>query len=403
MKTLGYSICLGICMAVVLLVTSLPAIAGAGSQPDLPKIVRVSTFGVGTTGHALVSGMAYAVQKLTGIKMLPVPRETETGRFLSIRAREAEFAFTTAQSVSGPLAGITEFSTEAWGPQKLYRVWMGPNRAGWVASAKSGIKTLRDIKGKRVPIWPGTSGRIATDALLAYANLTWKDVIKVECPSFAGQIRAAKMGKTDIWWLGLYARYTIELAGMPQGARVVNMPPEDKQAWERLRKVAPIYTPTYYKGLPGELKEAWSTSYPYSLYCYGWISDKLAYTITKALWQGYDLYKEKHPELRYFTPDYAVDLKYLPKGYPPYHPGSVKFFKEIGVWTERHDRWQALSLRLMEERAKAWEEAKQAAKRRGIKINTKAWEEFWEDFLAAYLENKGLPSAPALRRTFRYQ
>lgn len=388
-------------MFLALFVSICMAFGLSAAPPDAlakTKMVRVSTFGVGTTGHALVTGMAHAIREKTGIKMIPVPRETETGRFLSVRAREAELTFTTALSVSAPLAGITEFSAEAWGPQKMYRLWMGPNRAGWVASAKSGIKTLHDIKGKRVPLWPGSSGRVATDALLAYARLTWDDVIKVKCASFGGQIRAAKIGKTDIWWLGLYASYTIELAGKPQGARVVSIPPEDKESLDRLRHIAPFFSSWNYKGLPGKNKDAWSTSYPYVFFCYPWLPDGLAYTLTKAFWEGYDLYKGKHPELIHFTREYAISLEYLPKGYHPYHPGSVKFFKEIGVWTPEHEAWQKLCLKLGVERENAWNAAKKAAKKKKIKMNTKAWEAFWENFQAKYLADKGLPTSPAMRK-----
>lgn len=390
---------------IVFLSFVMPICLGIGLTTNVPNasakgnMIRVSTFGVGTTGHALVTGMAYAIKEKAGMKMVPVPRETETGRFLSVRTREAELTFTTALSVSAPLAGIIdEFSTEAWGPQRMYRIWMGPNRAGWVASAKSGIKTLYDVKGKRVPLWPGSSGRVATDAMLAYAKLTWKDVKKVECASFGGQIRAAKTGKTDLWWLGLYASYTIELAGKPNGARVVSIPPEDKEALNRMKHIAPFFSSWYYKGLPGEVKEAWSLSYPYVFYSYTWLPDDTAYLLTKAFWEGYDLYKNKHPELKYFTRKYAIDLKYLPKGYPPYHPGSVRFFKEIGVWTQGHQKWQELGLKLMDERAKAWEAAKREGKKKGIKINTKEWGDFWEEYQADYLAKRGLPTAPAMRR-----
>lgn len=364
-------------------------------EEELPEVVTIASFGTGTTGHAIITALALTLEESTGIKIIPIPRETEVGRFLSCRTGETHFAFTTALSASAPVAGITEFSAEEWGPQPLYRIWQGPNRAGVCASAVSGAKTLYDIKGLRFPWWPGTSGVITRHALLAYANLTEDDVVRVDCPSFAAQIRAAKVGETDVWWLGLYGSYTIEIAGKPNGLVVLNLPEEDKEAWERLQSVGPFFAPTYYEGLPGEVKSAWSISYPYVFYCYPWVSDELAYTLTKAFWEGYDQYKDKHPELVYFDHDYALSLGKLPKGYPPYHPGSVKFFTEIGVWTPEHEKWQALCIKLGEERAKAWKEAQLAAKEKGIKLTSDAWPEFWESFLVDYLEDRGLPVAPA--------
>lgn len=373
------------------LLLTIPHASAAGD------IIRVSTYGVGTTGHAIVTGMAHAIKEKTGMKMFPVPRETEAGRFLSVRARDAEFAFTTDLSVSAPMAGIVEFAGDSWGPQKVYRVWMGPNRAGWIASAKSGIKYLKDVKGKKVGSWPG-SGRIAIDAMLAYAGLTRADVNIIDFPSFGSTIRAAMTGKTDLWWLGLYAGYTLNIAGKPQGAWVVDMPINDIEAWEKMREIAPFFSQWHYENLPGKNQTADSLSYPYCLYTYPWLSDELAYTVTKAMWEGYDLYKGKHPELQYFTREYAVDLKYLPRGWPPYHPGSVKFFKEAGAWTPKHEEWQQFSMKLADAREKAWKEARAIGAKKRMRTSSTDWQEFWEDYLASYLASKGLPATPAMKK-----
>jgi hypothetical protein len=369
----------------------------AQAKADLPRVIKVGSFGVGTSVHAKILGMGHAVQGKTGIKVIPIPRETEMGRYMSLRTRDVDFVYTTAASVSAPLAGITEFAVEAWGPQKLYQIWMGPVRSGPHATAKSGIKTLYDLKGKRVYSYPGTSSRLVLDALFAYAKLTWDDVIKVECSSWADQIRAAKIGKTDIWWGNIYAAAAKEMAGMPMGHRIISLPPEDKEAWARMQRVAPFFAPTYYENIPGELKNAWSISYPSMLICYDWYPADVAYAMTKGIWEGYDLYKDRHPELVHYTREYTVDVEKLPKGYLPYHPGSVKFFKETGAWTAKHEEWQRLCMKLLDERDKAWEEAKVAGKKKGVRIGKKGWGEFWEDYLEHYLSTRGFPTAPVTK------
>lgn len=361
----------------------------------LPRKISVGTFGVGTTAHALVSGLGFAVEKKAGIKMIPIPRETETGRFLAAKVQQSELVCTSSMSVSGPLAGITEFSSSSWGPQPIQLIWRGPAFSGWVATADSGIKKPSDIRGKRVPYWTGTSSRICTDLLLEYANLTWKDVKKVEFPSWFSHIRAAKAGNIDVFWGTLTAGYMREIAGKPNGMRAISFPPKDKESWKRLKNVAPFISPRYHKGLPGEEKEIWSTAYSFSLYTYPWLSEDLAYTITKSIAEGYDFYHAKHPSLSLFTLDFALDLKSMPIGYPPYHPGAVKYFKEINRWTQAHEKWQAQSRLLIQERKNAWIAARKEAKIKKIKINSKTWPMFWEEYQVKYLSDRGFPSAPA--------
>jgi hypothetical protein len=45
-----------------------------------------------------------------------------------------------------------------------------------------------------------------------------------------------------------------------------------------------------------------------------------------------------HPSLKLWTKEGALQTdRFL----SPYHPGSIKFFKEIGVWTDKNEKRQA--------------------------------------------------------------
>ena len=87
--------------------------------------------------------------------------------------------------------------------------------------------------------------------------------------------------------------------------------------------------------------------YACGLASYDWLSDEIAYTVTKAVHGGYDIFKDKHQELKEWTLDQALKTDGITI---PYHPGSIKYFKEIGKWTPEHEKWQAKMLKEQKER-----------------------------------------------------
>ena len=61
-----------------------------------------------------------------------------------------------------------------------------------VATAKdANIRSLKDLKGKRVAFVKGAASlENSMRGMLAFAGLTWDDVIKVEVPGYAASIQA---------------------------------------------------------------------------------------------------------------------------------------------------------------------------------------------------------------------
>jgi len=67
------------------------------------------------------------------------------------------------------------------------------------------------------------------------------------------------------------------------------------------------------------------------------VDPELAYLMTKGIWEGYDIYKDMHPYCKYATQEEMLNYK---ASFDPYHEGTIKFLKEIGVWTPEHERYQ---------------------------------------------------------------
>ena len=55
------------------------------------------------------------------------------------------------------------------------------------------------------------------------------------------------------------------------------------------------------------------------------------YQIIKALFDHYEDFKMSHRAARYWTVKNSIAKFHI-----PFHPGAIKYFQEIGVWTSEH-------------------------------------------------------------------
>ena len=79
------------------------------------------------------------------------------------------------------------------------------------------------------------------------------------------------------------------------------------------------------------------------------VSDDVVYAFCKAMKEGYDTYSGAEAALKKWNWERAHTLEGL-IGIIPYHSGAVKFFKDMGVWSAEHEKFQKEALRLEKER-----------------------------------------------------
>ena len=358
--------------------------------PKVPKVLKMTCYPVGSSGYAFSAGIAEGVKKVSGIEIKVIPGGTDAARLLPVRAREAHLFLVTGATGYFASHGLAYFAAPEWGPQPIVMVWRGEDLPlGWMTRGDSGIKTAKDLKGKRVARVPASPAITKlNEALLAFAGLTWDDVTPVEYGSYTAALKGVIEGSCDMCGSQTTSSAAIELAGSVHGIHWIPVPPEDKEGWARLQKVAPYIVPTKLTigaGISPD-KPYQGGAYPYNIFAYPWLPDDIAYAVTKAIWEAYSIYKDKHPDLKYWDHDHATKWEYLRACPYPYHPGSVKFFKEIGVWSKEAEEWQKEQVKLAEIRAKAWEEAKAKAKEKKIKIGSDEWKKFWADYLKKKLD-----------------
>ena len=330
---------IGICLAVI--ITAAMILSGCSQPAPKPAAFKwpdpmvSAALDVGSGGYLMAAAMGDAAKKERNVTFRVIPAGTDISRLSLLANKRAHVAWIgfgahTAQE------GVLDFGGTEWGPQSVRIVTAGlPSSAMFYAVAKdAGIKTWADLKGKRVAWVIGyPSANLIGEGSMAFGGLTWKDVKRVDFPSFGAAGKGVVEGKVDAACAASYSSWVYELEASPRGLALVPYPHSDKEGWKKLQLSVPVMQPIFADTGPGLSKDKTleTGTYPNpSLVVYDWADEELAYQMAKLaheLWPVYSV--AKIPGMEQFDParrsyEYSI----------PYHPGAIRFYKEIGKWTD---------------------------------------------------------------------
>jgi TRAP transporter TAXI family solute receptor len=371
----------------------------AAEEKKLPKMFIWGSLRAGSLGHSQSSALGEAVRKSTGVPVKVVPAGAEMAAFIPTRAREFHACYRATSSIYSLTYGVGEaYAVQSWGPQPIRILWALPLSISFCTRPDSGIKSWADLKGKKVPNYKGwETGVLDIEAGLASAGITHKDVTMIPTPGYIAGVRGFMSGKLDIADIAPESALAYEVASKFGDIAYLESP-KDQEGINRWLQIAPFFPPAWATrgaGLSPE-KPVWATMMRYTLLTWSHLDEELAYTITKALWEGYDTYKELHPSLKYATREIAIDYKSL---IAPYHEGAVKFFKEVGVWTSDMEKWQQGQLALQPKLKAAWEEGLKAAAAKKLKLTDPKWNDPVNGMWVTMLRERNLIAIPKVEYT----
>jgi hypothetical protein len=219
-----------------------------------------------------------------------------------------------------------------------------PLQVSLVVKKESQIKTVHDVKGKRVteeyPANVAIWYHIFTG--LASAGLTWNDVKVVPVPAVNEGIDALVQGRADVSNHAIGAA-KIKEADASVGVRFVSLDCSP-QGEERVRKAVPGYYLTTLKsgastGIVGD-----TCILSFDIYFLGHkaLPGQVVQATLKALWDNVDKLPPLHPQFKEWTRERAASADVT----IPYHPAAVQFYKENKLWSAKMDETQAKLLTL---------------------------------------------------------
>ena len=223
--------------------TAAPALAAdAGAKP---KMISVATFGVGASGYAELSAVNEAIFKKFGVKIRNVPIGNSVARAIATKSGTTQL-WQSCSAYYPAAEGIDDFATREWGPQPLRVFYMSNRAANYspAATKQSGIKTMAEVKGKRVAWIIGNPAiNMQTEAYLAFANLTTKDVKLVEFPGYTASLRGMINGQVDVALAASSSTGSYEIDSSPVGLQWIPIPHGDKEGWKRIQARATFVAP----------------------------------------------------------------------------------------------------------------------------------------------------------------
>ena len=242
-----------------------------------------------------------------------------------LQAGRGELALALGDSVSNAWQGNAEagFKTKLDKLRGLSATYN--NYIQIVANADSGIKTLADLKGKRISVGAAKSGtELNARAILKAAGLTYADLGKVEYLPFGESVELMKNRQLDA---------TLQSAGLGVASIrdlataikiVVVAVPADVVAKVGDAAYQPTIIPanTY----TGQTADVATAAIPNFLVTHAGVSDDLAYQMAKSMYENIDTLYAAHNAAKAIKRDNAI------KGMPiPLHPGAAKYYKEVGL------------------------------------------------------------------------
>jgi hypothetical protein len=241
-----------------------------------------------------------------------------------IQAGKGEIAFTLGDSLKFAVEGNADagFASPLDKLRTVAAIY--PNYVQIVASQESGIKTLADLKGKRVSVGAPKSGtELNARAILTAAGLTYDDLGKVEYLPFGESVELIKNRQLDatLQSAGLGVSSIRDLASSV-AITVVEIPADvvAKIGSPYLAGTIPAGT---YEGQTADIATAVIQNY---LVSSADVSDDVAYAMTKAIFENLDKMVAAHAAAKGIALDKAA------KAPPaPLHPGAERYFKEAGA------------------------------------------------------------------------
>lgn len=364
----------GIILGLIVAGATTPTAGQSTKASGLPGMMIWSAYDIGSRGYVQAAAISDALTKKYGTKVRILPSGTSVGRVMPLKTGAATYGL-LADETYFSVMGLYEFSSEKWGPQDFRVLLAHPAPVSMVTTAKSGIKTPKDFKGKRVGWVPGSSTtNVKTEAFLAFAGLTWKDVRRVEMPSYGAALKGLTEDKIDAFCAGITAPLLYELEASPQGIFWPEFPASDKEGWKRVNKIAPWVFPRKCDIGPG-LKKGQPKEIPYYTYpqlvTYAKQDADEVYALVKGFDETFDMYKSADPEL----PEWAISKSGKTPAGAPFHPGAIRYLKEKGIWTAESDQWNNQFLERLKKLQQAWKITIQEAKAKGI--SEKDFPDFW--------------------------
>ncbi len=303
--------------------TALLVGCGGGQQTVEKKFINIATGGTAGTYYPIGGAMAEILNKeIPGMNASAQSTGASVSNVNMLKDEQVDMAILQNDIAYYAVNGTEMFKDKQVKNLRGIAV-LYPETCQFVTLESSGIKSIADLKGKRVAVGAAGSGVEANvRQILALYGITYDD-ITVQYLSFAEGASALKDGNVDV--ACLTAGYPTAAVQDVSSQNKVRLLPVDAAKADELIAKYPFYTKTVipagtYQGFDEDVP---AVSVMAMLVSTDKVDEKLGYDITKALFTHLDRIQSAHSVGKLITREGALN------GMPlQMNAGAEKFFKE---------------------------------------------------------------------------
>lgn len=281
----------------------------------------------GTSGVYYPMGVALSKiygEKLKNVKPSVQATKASVENLNLLQQGKGEIGFTLGDSLMQARDGLADAGFKDKLTQLRTVAAIYPNYVQIVASKESGIKTLADLKGKRLSVGAPKSGtELNARAILSAAGLSYNDLGKVEYLPFAESVELMKNRQLDAT-LQSAGLGVASLRDLASAVSIVVVEVPEAVAKKLGAPFEPVVVPanTY----NGQDKPVPTVAVQNYLVTHAGLSEDLVYGMTKAMFDSLPELHAAHSAAK------AIKLETAAVGAPvALHPGAAKFYREKGV------------------------------------------------------------------------
>ncbi|PLS17042.1 hypothetical protein CVD28_13360 [Bacillus sp. M6-12] len=309
------------------------------------KVLSIGTTPVGVSYNSIGNGLAKVISTNSSLKVSVKPSNGVSAWGPQMNKGEIELGVGSGPDMVWAFKGENGYKRT-----ENMRLVVRGNYLGVTGAAvrkNSNIKTIADLKGKRVAAdYPGSAiAKMVLEATLKANGLSWDDVQKVPIPTTAAGIEALQDNRVDAAFALTPTTPIVQEVHNAVGLKSINfiddVKPEaitdiPQEKVDEITSVVPGVRLAVVKANGYIAEDGVGIEYPSQLVAAAQLSDESVYELMETLWENY---KELHP-IHLWLKTWVPETMFDPNPTIPYHPGAVKFFKDKGLWNDEVEKIQ---------------------------------------------------------------
>src|SRR3954453_10174743 len=294
----------------------------SGSEAEKPEFISVLTGGTGGTYYPLGGSFANIISEETGIETNAETSGASAENMTTLKDGDAEIAF--SQTHIPAYAKKEKLMFEGGAIDNVQAIGtLYPETIQIVTTEKSGIKSVEDLKGKKVSVGaPGSGTALNAAQILEVYDMTFEDIQKQDL-SFDESTAGIQDGIIDAAFV---------TAGTPTGAveglsatEDIIIVPIEQDKIDSLIEEYPYYVKDEVpKGTYGLAAAVPTVAVQAMLVVRDDLSEDVVYDITKAIFENLD--QVTHAKAKLIKVENALNGVGI-----DVHPGAQKYYDEKGV------------------------------------------------------------------------